>query len=586
MAIIEIKSTDIIRDSRADINDNFSYLDTNKLENIESESVGDLSNVSLSSPTVDQLLKYDGTNFVNATLTTDEVSEGSNLYFTNARAVSAIKADTDWNADNWDTAYGWGDHSAEGYLKNIESESVGNLSDVDLTGIDNGKILKYNGTSGAWEIADDNDTTYEAGTGIGLTGTIFSTNDSEIDHNSLSNYAVGEHRTINDAGTSVTDLWSADKINTELGTKADSTDLNDYQPTSEKNQASGYAGLDANTKIPESLLPSIAITETYSVADITERDALTVQEGDIAIVTDASSDPNVDSGGASYIYDGTDWQRLKIPNDAVQSVNGQTGVVSLDTDNIGEGSTNLYFTDARAVSAIKSDADWNATNWDTAYGWGDHSAVGYLTTISGEVIGSLSNVDETGKASGKILKYNGTNWVVADDNDTTYASSDFNLADLGDVTNTAKAENKILKVDATGDHVYEDDNDTTYTAGDGLTLSGTEFANDDKGSDTYNVDTTTSSATPTPTGNYRQNDYYLTALATDPTFSAPSGTASLGNTLYIEITASGATRILSWNAVYTAGNTHSLPTSLADGATVRCGFKYDGSNWILIALDE
>jgi len=35
-----------------------------------------------------------------------------------------------------------------------------------------------------------------------------------------------------------------------------------------------------------------------------------------------------------------------------------------------------------------------------------------------------------------------------------------------------------------------------------------------------------------------------------------------------------------------AGNTHSLPTSLADGATVRCGFKYDGSDWILIALDE
>ena len=165
-------------------------------------------------------------------------------------------------------------------------------------------------------------------------------------------------------------------------------------------------------------------------------------------------------------------------------------------------------------------------------------------------------------------------------------SSDFNLADLGDVTNTAKAENKILKVDAMGNHVYEDDNDTTYTAGDGLTLSGTEFANDDKGSDTYNVDTTASSSTPAPTGNYRQNDYYLTALATDPTFSAPSGTASLGNTLYIEITASGATRDLSWNATYTAGNTHSLPTSLADGATVRCGFKYDGSDWILIALDE
>ena len=33
--------------------------------------------------------------------------------------------------------------------------------------------------------------------------------------------------------------------------------------------------------------------------------------------------------------------------DAVASVNGQTGVVSLDTDNISEGSSNLYYTNAR-----------------------------------------------------------------------------------------------------------------------------------------------------------------------------------------------------------------------------------------------
>ena len=52
-----------------------------------------------------------------------------------------------------------------------------------------------------------------------------------------------------------------------------------------------------------------------------------------------------------------------------------------DTDEVPEGSTNLYFTDARAVSAIKADGDWNATNWDTAYGWGDHSTEGYLTSI-------------------------------------------------------------------------------------------------------------------------------------------------------------------------------------------------------------
>jgi len=37
---------------------------------------------------------------------------------------------------------------------------------------------------------------------------------------------------------------------------------------------------------------------------------------------------------------------------AVDSVNGQTGVVVLDSDDISEGTTNLYFTDARALGAI------------------------------------------------------------------------------------------------------------------------------------------------------------------------------------------------------------------------------------------
>lgn len=41
-----------------------------------------------------------------------------------------------------------------------------------------------------------------------------------IDHDSLLNYDIGQHRTINDSGSALTDLWSASKINTELGNKA------------------------------------------------------------------------------------------------------------------------------------------------------------------------------------------------------------------------------------------------------------------------------------------------------------------------------------------------------------------------------
>lgn len=42
---------------------------------------------------------------------------------------------------------------------------------------------------------------------------------TDIDHNTLTNYAIAQHRIINDSGTSATELWSASKINTQLGTK-------------------------------------------------------------------------------------------------------------------------------------------------------------------------------------------------------------------------------------------------------------------------------------------------------------------------------------------------------------------------------
>jgi hypothetical protein len=51
------------------------------------------------------------------------------------------------------------------------------------------------------------------------------------------------------------------------------------------------------------------------------------------------------------IFAGTSWQKVD-NTDAVVSVNGFTGAVSLTTDNISEGSSNLYFTKARARESI------------------------------------------------------------------------------------------------------------------------------------------------------------------------------------------------------------------------------------------
>lgn len=105
--------------------------------------------------------------------------------------------------------------------------------------------------------------------------------------------------------------------------------------------------LGTNGKLDEGVLPAIALTDTFTVASEAEMLALTAQKGDVAIRSDENK---------TYILKGDDptvlanWVILKTPDCKVLSVNGKTGAVVLTTDNVAEGSTNLYFTAARATA--------------------------------------------------------------------------------------------------------------------------------------------------------------------------------------------------------------------------------------------
>lgn len=61
------------------------------------------------------------------------------------------------------------------------------------------------------------------------------------------------------------------------------------------------------------------------------------------------------NAGDKVAYNGTTWDKWDM-TDGVISVNGQTGAVVLDTDDVSEGSTNLYFTDTRARTAAVVDS--------------------------------------------------------------------------------------------------------------------------------------------------------------------------------------------------------------------------------------
>ena len=120
--------------------------------------------------------------------------------------------------------------------------------------------------------------------------------------------------------------------------------------TSLINAPNGVAGLDANTKIPTSLLPPISFTAISVVANAAAMQALgaTSVKGTVCVRTDVSKSYVLNTDFSSSL---SDWIELLTPGAPVQSVNGNIGVVNLKTNSIGE-LTNLYFTDARARAAL------------------------------------------------------------------------------------------------------------------------------------------------------------------------------------------------------------------------------------------
>lgn len=99
----------------------------------------------------------------------------------------------------------------------------------------------------------------------------------------------------------------------------------------------GVAPIGADNLIPSSYLPAIPINNTFVVANQTARLALTAGIGDVAVQIDTQESFILQSTPAT---NNANWVKLLFPA-SVASVNGQTGVVSLTTTNIAEG-TNKY----------------------------------------------------------------------------------------------------------------------------------------------------------------------------------------------------------------------------------------------------
>jgi hypothetical protein len=168
-----------------------------------------------------------------------------------------------------------------------------------------------------------------------------------------------------------------------------------------KGIANGYAGLDGGGKVPLSQLPANLLQYMGQWNPTTNTPTLVNGTGTTGNVYEASTSGSHDFGAGSIsfqqgdfvIYNGTTWE-LSAGVDRVTSVNGQQGLVILNTDKVSEGSTNQYFTTARALAAT-SGTYVNLT--------GDQSIPGVKTFTNG------LNVYGGNLTAGSIITQNGSN---------------------------------------------------------------------------------------------------------------------------------------------------------------------------------
>lgn len=207
-----------------------------------------------------------------------------------------------------------------------------------------------------------------------------------------------------EAGAEVNDVWAADIAAFETTTQLNARDTANRarsnhtgtQPAStisdfataadariaaQKGQNSGLASLDSSGKVPTTQLPAIALTDVYSVANEAAHLALTAQEGDVAVRTDLNK---------SYVHNGgtagtmADWTELLTPTDTVLSINGQTGAVSLDQDDVPDGATYKRYsqTEKTKLAGIASGATANSSD-ATLLNRTNHTGSQEISTVTG-----------------------------------------------------------------------------------------------------------------------------------------------------------------------------------------------------------
>jgi hypothetical protein len=150
--------------------------------------------------------------------------------------------------------------------------------------------------------------------------------------------------------------------------------------TTQKGVANGLAELDGSGLVPTHHLPALAITTTQVVNSQANMLALTAQIGDVAVRTDVNKSFILTATPASTLGN---WQELLTPTDAVLSVDGSTGAVSLS-------GTYLNRTTGQLLGTLDANTH-KITNLGTPTATGDAATKDYVDAVAGSATAAAAS---------------------------------------------------------------------------------------------------------------------------------------------------------------------------------------------------
>jgi len=298
-----------------------------------------------------------------------------------------------------------------------------------------------------------------------------------------------------------TELNSVTSVNTQTGDVVLDTDNIDEGSS---NLYYTEARVSANTSVAANTLknsyPSADATKLSGIesgADVTDTDNVTTALNSISIQqhSDVSDATPQNNQVLQYSTTTSQFELTTLTSTApVDSVNGQTGEVVLDTDDVSEGSTNLYYTEAR----VSANTDVTANTAKNSYPTADATKLAGIEAsadvtdatnvaaagalMSGTaVISDLNDVASTTPTDGQVLTYDTTNgWQPETPSaggavDSVNGQTGTVVLDADDIDDTATTHKFTTAADISKLSGIEAGAEVNPTSTDGLTEGSTNL---------------------------------------------------------------------------------------------------------------